>query len=228
MKKIAIFLLTCLFACSQNETLHEDSSIENAQVKNPEEEAIPVEKPLPQKVEEPEYDTWTLAKVDGSRLVFKEGPVFDTELYQLEYIGQVDIDSKAPFLIFSGRHCDECDANISIYFHSPRNGYLNVSYGENRYLYPGKERDYETDTLLYEAKAFYGEVFKGVSGIVWFQKTLMEDNSLQNSVYLAKIVGDKVVAEELKDFDNRLKEAIILNKAGKNKEIKGREYTSEP
>ncbi|SIR50317.1 hypothetical protein [Pontibacter lucknowensis] len=228
MKKTAYFLFMCLFACSQSEKLPEGDIVEESKVQVSEEVAQFSESSKSQVSEVPEYDTWTFEKMDDSNLVFKEGPVFDTELHELEYIGQIDIDGKAPFLVFSGRHCDECDANTSLYFHSPRNGYLNVSYGENRYLYPGKERDYETDSLLYEARAFYGEVFKGVSGIVWFQKTLMEDNSIQNSVYLAKIVGDKVVAEEVKDFNDRLKEALELNKAGKNKEIKGREYTSEP
>lgn len=228
MKKIAYLLLTCLFACSQSERLHEDSSIESIQVENTEEAVVPEEKPLAQKTEEPEYDTWTLAKVDGTKLVFNEGPVFDTELQELEYIGQVDIDKKAPFLIYSGRDCDECDANIAIYFHSPRSGQLNVSNGENRYAYPGKERDYENGSLLYEARAFYGEVFNGVEGVVWFQKTLMEDNTFQNSIYLAKIDGEKIVTEEVENLDKRLNETLALNKAGKNKEIKGKEYTSEP
>ncbi len=222
----------CLFACSQSEKLPKDDIVEEGKVQASEEVLLSAGGPESIKSEAPQealqYDTWTFKKVDGSNLIFKEGPVFDTELHELEYIGQIDIDGKAPFLIFSGRHCDECDANTSIYFHSPRNRFQNVSYGENRYLYPGKERDYETDSLLYEARAFYGEVLDGVKGVIWFQKTLLEDNSFQNSVYLAKIDGGKVVAEEVKDFYGRLKKTLALNKVGKNKEIKGREYTSEP
>lgn len=224
MKKIAYLLFICLFACSQSETLPEKDVVEV----NREPSAEHSSNPQHQETEGPEYDTWSFDRVDRNSLVFKEGPIFETKLYELEYIGQIDIDRKAPFLIFSGRYCDECDANISVYFHSLRNGYLNVNHGENRYQYPGMERDYETDSLLYQARAFFGEVFDGVKGMVWFQTTLMEDNSLQNSIYLAKIDSEKVVAEEVKNFDKRLSETLQLNRAGKNKEIKGREFTSEP
>jgi hypothetical protein len=62
---------------------------------------------------------WLFDKVDGSKLVFKDEQIFETNLFELAYIGQVSIDSKAPYLIFSGRDCNECDANISIYVHSP-------------------------------------------------------------------------------------------------------------
>jgi hypothetical protein len=82
--------------------------------------------------------------------------------------------NKTPFLIFSGRDCDECDANISIYIHSPSNGHLKIENGENRYGFPGSERDFENKNILYKARAFYGQVLPGIRGVIWYQKQLME------------------------------------------------------
>ncbi len=179
-------------------------------------------------VAKPDLSTWTFNKVVNKKLVFKEGFSFDTELYNLEYLGQINTAGNAPFLIYAGRECDDCDVNTSLYFHSPRTGKLNVSAGANRYAYPGRERDLETDSLIYEARAFYGEVLKGTKGIIWFQQTLIEDNTFQKSVYLARITDDKITGEELKDYDILFKETAALHKKKKNKEINGKEFTSEP
>jgi len=66
---------------------------------------------------------WIFDKVRAHTLEFKNGKSYNTDLYDLKYIGQVANNNKAPFLIFSGRECLECDANISIYIHSPANGH---------------------------------------------------------------------------------------------------------
>lgn len=227
MKKLFYIPLILLFSCSQKSDSQKNGIAEPANATEIKSVAAPVE-PIQTKAEEPQYDTWTFYKVDGTKLIFKEGPVFDTELVDLEYIGQIDIDKNAPFFIYSGRFCDECDANIAIYFHSPRHGQVNVENGDNRYGYPGRERDYETDSLIYQARAFYGEVLKGVKGIVWYQKTLMEDNSFQNSVFIARLDGESIKGEEIKGYEKHLQETLSLNKSGKNKEIKGRDYISEP
>jgi hypothetical protein len=91
---------------------------------------------------------WIFEKVAGSVLKFKNGKEFNTHLYDLNYIGMVPNGNKTPFLIFSGRDCDECDANISIYIHSPSNGHLKIENGENRYGFPGSERDFENKNIL--------------------------------------------------------------------------------
>ncbi|MFV5691053.1 hypothetical protein ACM55K_03405 [Flavobacterium sp. LT1R49] len=76
---------------------------------------------------------WLFDKVDGNKLVFKNGQTFETNLFELQFIGQVSFSNKVPFLIFSGRDCNECDANISIYINSPSNGKLFAEHGENSY-----------------------------------------------------------------------------------------------
>jgi hypothetical protein len=109
------------------------------------------------KAQAPSNNGWNIQSVTGSTLKFKNGDTYDPNLYQLKYIGQIPNDNKAPFLIFSGRNCDECDANISIYIHSPANGKLVVGNGENTYAYPGKQTDFESKKLVFEGRVFMGK-----------------------------------------------------------------------
>lgn len=227
MKKIFYILFLCLFSCNQEKDIKESETIESDKL-DASKLATDSVKIIQAKSNQPQLTTWTFDKIENKKLLFKEGHSFDTELYNLEYIGQVATDNKEPFLIYSGRDCDECDANISIYFHTPRNGKLKVGNGENSYSYPGKETDYINNSLIYQARAFYGEVLKGVFGVIWYQKTLQDNNTFKNTVYLAKVEGDSIKNQELKGYDNLLKETQSFNKTGKNKEIKGIEYTSEP
>ncbi|MFX5668391.1 hypothetical protein ABTE14_19205, partial [Acinetobacter baumannii] len=46
-------------------------------------------------------DNWIFDKVDITKLLFKNSKSFDTHLYELQYIGQINLQNKAPFLIFS-------------------------------------------------------------------------------------------------------------------------------
>jgi hypothetical protein len=170
---------------------------------------------------------WTFDKVQGSKIIFKDGQIFETNLFELEYIGQVSADNKAPFLIFSGRDCNECDANISIYIHSPSDGRLVVDHGQNRYQYPGKEKDYETDSVLYISRAFYGQVLEDINGVIWYENRLLENGKMGRFVFLSRIDNGSLKDTTYEDT-GKLDHTIILKNKGLCKEIKGREYTSEP
>jgi hypothetical protein len=170
---------------------------------------------------------WIFEKVTGSFLKFKNGKEFNTNLYELKYIGMVPNGNKAPFLIFSGRDCNECDANISIYIHSPSNGHLKVENGENRYGCPGNERDYENNSLLYKARAFYGHVLPGIKGVIWYQKQLMENNTWQSSIFLVNLSDGVKKETTLKNIE-KLKLTLDLLKQGDCREINGINYHSEP
>src|SRR5258708_16499554 len=98
---------------------------------------------------------WVFNKVDSTRLLFSNGKIVETNLFNLTYIGQIALAHKAPLLIFSGRECQGCDANISMYMHSPSDSQLEVEFGKNRYKCPGKESDYFTNKLFYTSRAFY-------------------------------------------------------------------------
>jgi hypothetical protein len=170
---------------------------------------------------------WTFDKIEGSKLVFKNGQKFETNLFELEFIGQVPADNKAPYFIFSGRDCNECDANISIYIHSPSDGQLNVGHGQNRYQYPGTETDYQSDKILYVSRAFYGKVLENINGIIWYENRLSENGKMGRTVYLSYIVNN-LLKDTVYEDKGKLGETVNLSKKGFCKEIKGRQYTSEP
>jgi hypothetical protein len=170
---------------------------------------------------------WTFDKVDGNKLVFKSGQTFETNLFELEFIGQVSVDNKAPYFIFSGRDCDECDANISIYIHSPSDGQLVVGHGQNRYEYPGTETDYMTDSILCISRAFYGQVLENINGVIWYENRLLENGNMGRFIFLARI--DNGSLKDTSYIDNgSLNQTIQLIKKGLCKEIEGQQYSSEP
>ena len=170
---------------------------------------------------------WLFDKVVGSKLVFKDSKSFETNLFELKYIGQLEQEGHAPFFIFSGRDCDECDENISIYIHSPEQGQLAVANGQNRYQYPGTEKDYESDTIFYQARTFYGQVLENFKGVIWYQNQLLENGKRESSVFLSYIDNNSI-KDTLFAGNGNLKQTISLMNKGLCIEIKGREYTSEP
>lgn len=178
------------------------------------------------KVDKP-ADKWIFSGIAESVLKFKNGKQFNTHLYDPDYLGQVGNGTKAPFLIFSGRDCNECDANISIYIHSPSDGDINVANGENSYEYPGIEKGYDNDSLLYKARAFFGHVLPGIKGVIWYQQQLMEDRSFPKSVFLVKLNNGLKKDTVFKNTTD-LKLTLQLLKEGQCEEIKGIEYSSEP
>jgi len=170
---------------------------------------------------------WLFEKVSGKVLKFKGDKAFNTNLYELKYIGQVSNGEKAPFLIFSGRDCDECDANISIYIQSASDGPLKVENGGNRYGYPGTEKDFTNDSLLSQARAFYGQVLPGKNGVIWYQNQLMEKHSWKKSTFFVDLSNGQKKESSL-DGNAQLDQTQELVKQGACKEIKGMSYTSEP
>jgi len=171
-------------------------------------------------------EAWLFEKVDGSKLVFKNGQTFQTNLFELKFIGQVSNGNKAPFLIFSGRDCNECDANISLYIHSPSDGKLSIKHGENSYQFPGTETDYETDSITYVSRAFFGQVLDNTKGVIWYESRLLENGKMGPNVFLSRIEKgskkDTVFADK-----GELEETTRLVKKGLCIEIQGQKYTSE-
>jgi hypothetical protein len=170
---------------------------------------------------------WDFEKIEGNKLYFKNGEQLKTSLYELKYIGQVPNGNKAPFLILSGRDCDECDANISIYIFSPADGPLKVENGENSYSLPGTERDLEDKNILFKARAFYGLVLSNIKGVIWYQNQLMENGTWKKSIFLVNLNHPDKKEISMKDT-GQLQETLNLLKQGLCKEIPGVAYNSEP
>jgi hypothetical protein len=170
---------------------------------------------------------WTFDKVNGAVLTFKEGKQFDTKIYDVKYVGQISRGSKAPYLLFTGRGCYECDASISLYIQSPDDLYHSDESESERYALPGKEKDIASDSLVYKSRAFYGQILPGIKGVIWYQQDLMQDNSWQKSTYWVKLENGVKKDTMIKAW-HKMPETLKLLKQGACKEIAGSTYTSEP
>ena len=171
--------------------------------------------------------SWTVKKVDSSRLLFSNAPTIDTHLFDLAYIGQVPMAEKAPLLIVSGRDCTGCDENVSLYMLSPSDGPLNVENGANRNKYPGTEKDNETGKWVYRSRVFYGQVLRDTNGVIWYESRALANGHQARDIFLSWIDKGK-----LKDtlFDRRedISQTLELCEKGRCKEIPGIEYNTEP
>ena len=85
--------------------------------------------------------------LNGTTLEWADGRQFVTTLFDAKIVGQLQTTKKQPYLILTGRGCEECDANISIYIHSPSDGPMKGESSQTRYSYPGRVRDYSDGTL---------------------------------------------------------------------------------
>jgi hypothetical protein len=172
---------------------------------------------------------WNVTSVRNEIIKFQNGKSFETPLYELKYIGQLKTQAKIPYLIISGRQCQDCDENISIYVHSPSDGKMKKEGEGTRYSYPGKEKDYASRKLIFEARTFYGNVLPDVDqGIIWYQTSIDDDSKTEKSVFLLEVRNDSLIERsylnELPDIGRTLK----LLKQKKCCEIQGMEITSEP
>ena len=170
---------------------------------------------------------WIFSRTDSTRLVFTSGRTMETNLYNLNYIGQIPLQHKAPLLIFSGRGCRGCDANISIYMHSPSDGKLDVEFGGHRYKWPGKEADYFTDKHIYTSRAFYGQVLKDTIGVIWYEKRMVENGRWEHDVFLSWMDHDTRI-DTMYFYKGHLDQTLKLLGQGLCREIQGQEYKTEP
>ncbi len=164
-------------------------------------------------------------KIDGNKIVFNDGYTFQTNIYDLGFIGQLKALKKKPFLILTGVQCDSCDASVSIYIVSPSDGPLKTEDKQTRYGLPGRVRAYDTDELIYEGRAFWGEVIPEKFGVIWFQKELNEKKEWVESVFFAELVNDNLNAQFIKADIKLTLSQVDLGKAW---EIEGGDMTSEP
>ncbi len=94
--------------------------------------------------------------VDSFSLQYNFDKSFKTDLYDLKYLGYLKTNLKEPYFILSGRTCDSCDENISIYVWSPSSGNLEAIQNKHQYTYPGKEFHFLNGKLLFESKMYFG------------------------------------------------------------------------
>ena len=165
----------------------------------------------------------------SSTFHFKNNEAFSTNIINTEAIDTVLSKEGIPFVIFSGVDCYDCEANLAIYVHSPKAGFLDGNSGKNRYSYPGKLFYYLDNSLLHEQRLFYGNCLsQEQKNVVWYSNYLGEDGMQKKGVYVVNFVGSKRQESNQNVAYSYINKTLDLVKSGQCIEILGTEMTSEP
>jgi hypothetical protein len=172
--------------------------------------------------------SWDITKIKSTVVYFENGQQLDTKLYNLKYVGQVDLRPNSPICIFSGNECEDCDDGNAIFLFTPAEKKKMITPELAPYDYPGREYADGDSTLLYESRMFYGNVLPDVeNGIIWYQNMLTDDG-YQQSVYLIKIKNGKIEEALLLDNLPIIDATLQLAQEKKCTEVTGTDFiTSE-
>ena len=158
-----------------------------------------------------------------------DGSKFQTTLYHLKVIGQLRTVHKLPYYVLSGVGCHECDANVSIYIHSPSDGPMKDESTQPRFSYPGRVASIEDRSVVSEIRVFLGNCVVGhPDAVVWFERLIGGDKRWHESVFLAEIKDDHLVLEEPKVNVPRPAEAEDAIRKSACRELPGVNQSEEP
>lgn len=130
--------------------------------------------------------------IEGSIIKFENGKTINTQLVNLKIIDVIYPENK-PYLILSGRGCELCDANISIYFHSPLDGDMNNESSQARYSYPGEIYDPFTGDTVFYSDFYYGNCLSENSmNLVWVQNGFEEQDTKKEIFYIEHSEGNTI------------------------------------
>ena len=162
-------------------------------------------------------------------LTLSDGSKFQTTLYGVKVIGKLKTKKKFPYYILSGVGCNGCDANRSIYIHSPSDGPMKNEGEQTRFSYAGSETDYQSGQIVSETRMLYGDCFSDhPNAVVWFYRTLGDDKQWHDGVLVAEVKDDRLVTEELKGKLPKPKDAEIALQTGTCSELRGIASYTEP
>jgi hypothetical protein len=158
-----------------------------------------------------------------------DGTKFRTTLYELKVIGQIHTNRKLPYFILAGRGCEECDANTSIYIHSPSDGPMKHEGEQTRFPYPGRQKDYETGQFVYEARMFYGNCAERYpNAVLWFERSLGADRKWHQDVVVARVKDDQITTEQLQRGLPKVSDLEGVLRTGQCHELPGVDGYTEP
>jgi hypothetical protein len=171
--------------------------------------------------------SWEILRIADSTIYFKNGDkVTAPGLYDVKFLGQLQNSKNAYLMLFAGKDCQNCDASNAVFIYSPVDKKIVVpEYAP--YDYPGAEYDAADSTMLYNTRMFYGNVLPGVeNGIIWYQN-MLTDYGYQRSVYLIKIVKNKIQEELLVENLPDIETTIKLAESKKCFEVPAVNYTAD-
>lgn len=133
---------------------------------------------------------WRPLRRDSSVLLFNTGDTLRTGLHRIRKVGEVKGGS-ATYVLLSGRHCTECDAEQALYVLRPDAGTVRTTDGLGSWHMPGRLLDGESGEAYYTAEVYCGEVFPDTVGVIWFEEQLLPDGQRKKNTTLLRLDGPK-------------------------------------
>gem|GEM_PF-4885840 len=165
----------------------------------------------------------------GSEIIFNNGVKLETDLVEIDYIGQLPAGDM-PFLILSARGCDQCDMNTSIYLLQPTPEAFKDAGGGTRYTYPGELTALGTeDETIGESRFFWGKCLADrQESAVWFARDKTGSGGWENSVYAAGAVDGKLTGKTFSKPLPPIEDTLKLVEKNQCRELPGTIGPEEP
>ena len=162
-------------------------------------------------------------------IVLPDSSRFRTTLFDLRVIGSLPVAGRQPYYVMAGRSCVDCGANVALYVHSPSDGPMRVESEQPRYPYPGREVFYDDGKPQFEARTFFGDCAAAYpDAVIWYQRRRVDAERWRSSVLVVQ-VGGHGLREVLQERDlPDVAEAVAAVGAGRCREIRGIDRSSEP
>jgi len=169
----------------------------------------------------------TYKVITKSHYTFRNGAKLSTNLMFFKLIKVIKSKDNHSFLFFSGRVCDQCDANTSLYVSSSDIGYFDRD--SERHRYPGKLRHYMSGELIEESRVFYGNcVSSSEPVVIWYIKYKDSDGKWRKATVHVELKGKKPIESINSVNFNELSNTLTLVKSGSCAELQGIDGISEP
>jgi len=169
-------------------------------------------------------------KIDqkNQMLILPDGNELFTGLYNLKYHGAILVDGKGyPFLVLSGKDCDNCTTPESIFIHNPNDGALDLKKA-HKYPYPGMQFNRTDSSLVYSGRAFIGFVNPDTpNGLIYYQTWRLDDGKFHDNVQVIKLSNNKIVVDNIVENIPDIDITLTLKDLKKCKEIGGIQYLTE-
>ena len=165
-----------------------------------------------------------------SVLVLADGQRFQTSLFQVRVLTALRTDRKAPYIVMVGRGCVNCDAQNSIYIHSPSDGPMQDEGHQPRYSYPGRLVSYsDGKTPVSDVRFFMGGCLSAYrEALVWYVRERDDKGMWHSSVLAVHVEADKLAETVLKINLPSIDSTLQRVRQGVCRELPGVEGHSEP
>ena len=170
--------------------------------------------------------------VGDTLLRFPDGSEYVSGFRNIEYIGAIAAQQKAPFIIIAGHECRDCDAPPSVLMRSPSDGPVrSVSGLPGWHPYPGRVIAFNNDSaVISHSRLFWGLCLpERPPGLIEYRTEFAVDGSEpQRDVLTTEIEGDSLLEWRRVATSRLLATTLVQVQAKQCAEVPQRDMPAPP